>query len=123
MNLQQAKQTVSIIKDLIDSNYFWDLEAIETQKRNRDRAGENGQDVSKYTDSFIRKVVLSNSLRRSFYSTAVKLYEAIEGKNKSYLKEHVRYDQKLTRKLFELYTGLNCPKTNKEIIIFIDSNF
>ena len=115
MNITTAKKTIQLINQYIDKNYFWDKESIETQKMNRDNAAKNGQDVSMYPDELIEKICLENSLRRSFYNTALPLYNAIKEGDKKYLIEHLRYDQKFSKHLFFLYTGKKLPNTNKEI--------
>lgn len=123
MNLTIAKKVISLTNKFIDSNYFFDNDSIETQKRNRDYAASMGQDVSKYTDSFIVFCVKGNSLRRSVRHTALPLFNAIKTNDKKYLCEHIRYDQKYTKELFELFTGLKVPQSNYQIKEFINANF
>lgn len=115
MKYSEVKKTVQLIKEYIDKNYFWDKESIETQKRNRDYAAKRGQDVSMYPDKLIEKICLQNSLRKSFYHTALPLYEAIQKEDKKYLSEHLRYDQKFSKHLYFLYTGVKLPNTTKAI--------
>lgn len=123
MNLTTAKQVISLTNKFIDSNYFFDNDNIETQKKNRDHAKRCGQDVSKYTDTFIVFCVKGNSLRRSVRHTALPLFNAIKASDKKYLFDHIRYDQKYTKELFELFTGLKVPQSNCQIKDFINANF
>jgi len=39
------------------------------------------------------------------------------------LKNTIRYDQKVSKEIFEFLTGLSLPKSNKEIKIAIDLYF
>ena len=123
MKTQQVKQVIELTKRFIDSNYFFDVENIDTQVRNRDYAKECGQDVSMYPDQLIKCICLRNSLHRSVKHTALPLFNAINSKDKAYLADHVRYDQKYTKALFELFTGLMVPKSNYQIKEFINANF
>ena len=120
MKLKLVKQTIELTQKYIRDNYFWDAESIETQIRNKNLAGERGQDVSMYPDSLIKSICLRNSLRKSFYHTAMPLFEAIENEDKKYLSEHLRYDQKYSKHLYFLFTGVKLPNTNKKIIDLIN---
>ena len=116
MQLSKVKTTLELIKEFQSKDYFYDKSQIETQVRNRDTAIDNGQeDARQYTDQVIALWVHKNTRNRAFHNTANSLYNAIqEGKTDEVLSK-VRYDQKLTIKLYELYTGTSLPKTNKGI--------
>jgi len=123
MKTSELKSVITLTKKFINSNYFFDVESIQTQINNRDHAKQCGQDVSMYPDQLIKRYCLRNSLRKSVKHTAVPLYDAIISKDKSYLTDHIRYDQRYTKELFELFTGLMVPKSNYQIKEFINSNF
>jgi len=89
MKLSTTKQIITITRKFIDSNYFFDLESIETQISNRDNAAKHGQDVSMYPDQLIKCICLKNSFRRSIVNTALPLFNAINSKDKAYLTDHV----------------------------------
>ncbi len=122
MKLETKKQVVNLIQEYQDKNYFYTKEAIQTQLNNRDLAISKGQtDAKKYTDEIIAYYVKRSERNRSYNNTFKKMYEAMQQKNLLYLKSVLRYDQKLTKEIFTIITGVKLPNTNKEIATVLET--
>lgn len=122
MNLSIKKEVVKLIQSYQDKNYFYTKEAIQNQLNNRDLAISRGQeDAKKYTDEIISYYVKRNERNLSYNNTFKKLYQAIQEKDLIYLKSVLRYDQKLTKEIFNLITKIKLPNTNKEIVKVLES--
>jgi len=122
MKLSTKKQIVNLIQSYQDKNYFSTKEAIQIQLNNRDLAIKRGQeDAKKYTDAIVSYYVKRNERNLSYNNTVKKLYEAIEKKDLLYLKSNLRYDQKLSKEIFNLITGIKLPNTNKEIVKILET--
>jgi len=119
MDLALTKETFKIIHTFIDSkNDYFDIKGqVKTLQSNVEFAKKNNQKIpakynnKEYLTNFVKRMVL----KRSFNSNAKMLYKAILEQDRNFLLERVRYDQKLSKSLYELYTSVKLPSSNKEI--------
>ena len=119
MNLALAKKTFTVIHTFINSkNDYFDIKGqVKTMQSNVEWAKKNNQKIpTKYNnEKFLTNFVKRMVLKRSFDSNAKTLYKAILKQDNNFLLERVRYDQKLSKALYELYTSVKLPNSNKEI--------
>ena len=107
--------------EFLKKDYFNTEVAIKNEIERRDKGKEQGQNVSQYTDEFIREFVIEKD-RNNIYERVFKpLDTAIETNDIEELKKRLRYDQKFTIALYSRLTGNDITKfTNKKIKDFIE---
>ena len=119
MNYTTAKNTIELIDTYINGkeDYFGLVSFVKIVISNRDLAIKQGQKIDKkhLDNEYLKAFLIKDFAKKTFKSTALSMYNAIKRNDKAFLKERVRYDQKLSKDLYELYTGIKVPKTNKEI--------
>ena len=121
MNLTEAKKSIELIKKYIEKDYFFNNEEIKIKIQNRDFAAKQGQNVSMYTNEVIKRYVLNKSLRLSFYKTVLPIYHAIKNNDVNFLISRIRYDQKFSRDIYFMFTGVHLPNSNKAIYEYFKS--
>ena len=106
----------ALIKKYQDMNYFYDNEAIKQKIEERDRFVSRDQTelLELYPDDVIENAIKEATVQKMLKSLE-ELKNAIDTKNKAYLLERLRYDQKISIEFYNMYTKTKLPKTNKAI--------
>ena len=113
----------SIYKKYDSKDYFCKKDHLNTVLNNWRRSlNNNDPGASEYTEQDIIDHV-NAKFYLLFRNMCAKIENAVNEKNVDLLKNTIRYDQKVSKEIFEFLTGLSLPKSNKEIKVAIDLYF
>jgi len=107
-----------------DKDYFGYKRLTETQVGNWKRAIEKGDEgAKKYTEAIIRDIMKENE-RTQFDTLVEDVRKMIQNRDVEKMKSRIRYDQKLTLKLYEIFTGVKIEgRNNKHLRQYLDETY
>lgn len=113
-----------IYKKYRAKNYFGLDDRIKNKiKELKSFQRKGDKNALKYNEDDVKNYFEEENYKRSYENTYKPLVNAIKNKDKDFLKNRVRYNQKFTKEIFEKYTGNKLPNTNVALAKYFDKNY